>query len=163
MGARRCQCLRRLPGTRVEEPQPVAFFQPLSDAIHWTACCLPRDGHPGSAHLIMYRRPRLRERKFTKYNLNIFSYLSNLKERLSHYWCKESVEWNTKNTSLVTKPMTVHEVSLCHQQRRLASLIIRIKTLTNSEKDKNCRLSFMVNYFLCIINNVMVPLPLWNW
>lgn len=167
-GARKRQCLRRLPGTHVGEPQPAAFFQPLSDTIHWTACLRSAKRWPPGLRTLdnvsqatrACNRPRFGERKFTKYNLNIFSYLSNLKERLLHYWCKESIEWkyifgDKANDSIW---------SILVSQAEMVGIIYYKKLrLTNSEKEKNCRLSFIVAYFLCIINNVIVPLPLWNW
>ena len=130
------------------------------------AAALPEDSHLGSAHLIMYHRllEPVTGQGLGRGNLQSITLTFSV---IWATWRKDYCTTDVKkaqneNTSLVTKPMTVYEVSLYHQQRQLGSFII-IKTLTNSEKDKNCRLSFIGNYFLCIINNVIVPLPLWNW
>ena len=131
------------------------------------AAALPEDGHLGSAHLIMYHRllEPVTGQGSGRGNLQSITLTFSV---IWTTWRKDCCTTDVKkaqneNTSLVTKPMTGHEESLCPQQRRLGSFSVRIKTRTNSEKDKNCRLSFIVNYFLCVINNVIVPLPLWNW
>lgn len=78
-----------------------SFSHSLTQFTELPVYALPEDGHLGSAHVIIYHRllepvtgqglGRGNLRSIN--NLNIFSYLSNLKERLLHYWCKESIGW----------------------------------------------------------------------